>query len=207
MPNNITAREILGKVVQLCEQYSKVYRGNVSPERYKRALEEKIIKDGEFDDELVRESLVEHVGYLPIIASTIYPYLEHKDSIDLGKVLIMLSIHDIGETVTGDIITYHKNAENEKSESQIAKELLHPSLMAVYEEYERKETLESKFAHSVDKMEPLIQNSQDLEMNYHRWKHHNFGLSDIVKKKRDCMRWDKVMLDIFDCWVKSAENS
>lgn len=53
-----------------------------------------------FDDEIVRETLSEYVGSLPIIATYIHPFLDHK--VDLGKVLIILAIHDIGELRTGD---------------------------------------------------------------------------------------------------------
>jgi len=40
-----------------------------------------------------------HVGHLPVIASYLHQFCEHKDSIDLGRTLMMLAIHDIGETI------------------------------------------------------------------------------------------------------------
>lgn len=53
------------------------------------------------EDKLVRETLIEHVAILPILATALYPYINDSE-VDLGEALIMLAIHDIGELVVGD---------------------------------------------------------------------------------------------------------
>lgn len=84
----------------------------------------------DFDDNLIQESLIEHVGSLPIIAVFLHPYLEID--VDLGKVLTMLAIHDIGETVLGDELTFTKSNLSGDLEYIEGKKLLHQNYHKLY---------------------------------------------------------------------------
>jgi len=104
---------------------------------------------------VVRESLIEHVGSLPVVATTIYPYLK-DDDIDLGEALVMLAIHDIGELVTGDKITFAKNDDEEEIEQAAAIKLLSPAYHDLYNriEHAKEGDKTAQFAKSIDKITP-----------------------------------------------------
>src|SRR3989344_1720444 len=103
--------ETLDKIIFLYERYSKEHRSSTQPFHLQKVKE--LVKDYHYDcnDLLVREPLIEHTGSLPIVATTIYPYLNNSQ-VDLGRALIMLAVHDIGELIVGDEMTFTKNPDN-----------------------------------------------------------------------------------------------
>ena len=56
------------------------------------------------------------------------PYIEHRDQVDLGHVLKLLSIHEIGEIHVGDVMTVarSKTSRERDAEKQAAHAMLHP---------------------------------------------------------------------------------
>ncbi len=160
-----------------------------------------------YEDVSIREPLLEHVGHLPIIANFLYPHIEHKDSVDLGKALIMLSFHDIGETVTGDILTYKKTAEHEISEQIVTNRLLHPYYIPYWAEYENRDTLTAKFAKSVDSIAPLLHELDNMQHTLERFDHFDFGPDKIERKKRPDFIWDGVLLGIFVEYLKIVRQA
>ena len=175
-------------------------RGPIPYDRYKN-----LIKAGVFPEEgldvthpAVRESLIEHVGHLPMLASFLYPHIEHKDEVDLGRVLIMLSIHDIGETVTGDVITYMKDAKDEEREHKITEKIVHPDLKEYFTEYETRESYDAKFAKSVDALAPILHDIDNYHIARRRFEHYNFSADTIYKKQKKNFEWDAVLLELFE---------
>lgn len=151
--NNIY-KETLDKVIFLYEHYSKEHRASTQPFHLEKVRAN--VKDYEykFDDLLVREPLIEHTGSLPIVATTIFTHLNNSD-VDLGRALIMLAIHDIGELRTGDEITFTKKKDNGE-EKKHALELLSESFHQIYIEMEERRSDTARFAKAVDKMTPDI---------------------------------------------------
>jgi putative hydrolase of HD superfamily len=96
---------------------------------------------------------------------------EHSDKpIDILKVLKMVLIHDIVEIDAGDTFIYDsaKSHTNTEEELIAAKRIfgLLPSeqaeeLTAIWEEFEEGITDEAKFAKSMDRFEPLLQNTSN----------------------------------------------
>lgn len=150
--------ELLDKIVDVYEGYSNVLRGTTQPYYHQKI--KRLLPNLEYrpDGELYRETLMEHVGSLPIVASTIYPYVNDSE-VDLGHALLLLSIHDIGELATGDEITFLKNKDKPKTglnEVDEAIKLLDPYYHDLYLEIEEKKTKTAKFAKSIDKITPDI---------------------------------------------------
>jgi hypothetical protein len=106
---------------------------------------------GELD---VHETLMEHVGMLPVLATYFHPFVEEK--VDLGKALTLLAIHDIGELIDGDANVFIKTAHHSDREREAALSLLHEQYHELYDEYDKLETNEALFAKSVDKIAPDI---------------------------------------------------
>jgi putative hydrolase of HD superfamily len=95
----------------------------------------------------------------------------HSDKpIDVLKVLKMVLIHDIVEIDAGDTFIYDasKNHTNTKEELMAAKRIfgLLPEdqakeFIATWQEFEEGITNEAKFARSMDRFEPLLQNTSN----------------------------------------------
>ena len=113
-----------------------------------------------------RENDAEHSWHLAVMAIVL---AEHSDKpIDLLKVLKMVLIHDIVEIDAGDTFFYsstenHDNRENELvAEKRIFGILPNKQaeeLIAIWNEFEDAEPDEAKFAKSLDRFEPLLQDA------------------------------------------------
>ncbi len=150
MTNNT---EILTELVELIKNYSNTLRSNPQPYTFQR-LSQKYDLKYDCQEEIYRETLLEHTGSLPVIATFLYPYIGVE--LDIGKVLLMLSFHDIGELREGDIITFLKKPEDGVKEKHFTLEALNPIYHSVYIEFEELETNEAKFAKSIDKLAPDV---------------------------------------------------
>lgn len=115
----------------------------------------------------------------------------HSDKpIDVLKVLKMVLIHDIVEIDAGDTFIYDtvKNHSNTDEELIAAKRIfgLLPKeqadeFIAIWEEFEQGKTDEAKFAKSMDRLEPLLQNTSN---NGGTWKEFNVPYQKVYDKKK-----------------------
>ena len=196
------ASEIVKGLIKLQEEYCRTYRAITTKERYTGLVESGVLKEFSYDLELLREPLMEHVGHLPVIAAYLHPYLKNRDKVDLGKTLLILAIHDIGETVTGDILTYSKKKKHDIIERREAKNKLPAYLFNYYEEYEKLKTLEAKFAKSVDALSPILHEFSIPKVTFERLKHFKFTVDAIKKKKTKYFAWDPTMENVFVYLIK-----
>lgn len=195
------AKELVQEFIALQRGYASTPRAMVTRERYRNVFQSGLIKDLDLDSEALREPLIEHVGSIPILASFLYPYIEHAQEIDLGRTLIMVSVHDIGETKLGDVLTYKKTNKEEDEEMAMAQTLLHSHFYPYLEEMEKRETFDAKFAKAVDALAPIIHELDLPEVTVQRFKHWGFNVEDIKRKKTMLFEWDHVMRGIFDFCV------
>jgi len=115
-----------------------------------------------------RENDAEHSWHLAMMAIVL---AEHSNnSIDLLKVLKMVLIHDIVEIDAGDTFIYdttkkHANIDEEHIAAKRIFGLLPQEqaeeLLALWEEFEEGETDEAKFAKTMDRFEPLLQDASN----------------------------------------------
>ena len=107
------------------------------------------------------ESVAEHIYGVQMLAIAMKS--EYEYDIDIMKVVYMLAIHELGETVVGDLIPYLKgNESKEKAEHDAVHGVLAPlmdseQIEALFLEFDEHKTPESKFAHQCDKLEADIQ--------------------------------------------------
>src|SRR3954468_4739438 len=99
------------------------------------------------------------------MALVLAPY--SAEPVDLARVIEMLLVHDIVEIDAGDTFVYDTDAAAQKEalEHAAADRLfaLVPGddgarLRARWDEYEARQTSEARFAHSVDRLSPLLLN-------------------------------------------------
>lgn len=110
------------------------------------------------------ESVAEHSWRLAVMAllcSDEYPEL------DMNKVIKMCLIHDFGEAITGDIPSFNKTEENERTEDKAIEQLMgllpeHYSveLSNLFEEMKERQTPEAKLFKALDNMEAVISHNE-----------------------------------------------
>lgn len=115
---------------------------------------------------------------------------EHSNEpVDILKVIKMLLIHDIVEIDAGDTFIYdtqkdHSNTDEERLAANRIFGLLPGKqareLIAIWEEFEAGETKEAKFARSMDRLEPLLQNSSN---NGGTWNEPGVNYDKVYAKK------------------------
>lgn len=194
------------QVIDICDEliclqyaYYSTLRRSPSPYRTEALLELDIETE-----ELQRESLMEHVGHLPIIACFLHPYLEH--TIDLGKVLIMLSIHDIGETILGDVFVLDKTDEEEAQEMEAALTLLSGEQNEIFLEFEKQESLEAKFAWCIDKLAPkLIEITMPARTDM-RLNEIGRAIEDFTVHERERYDWSPFLATVYDTLIEQYIN-
>jgi hypothetical protein len=147
--------EVLEQICTLLKGYSEEHRASTQPFHLDKLR--KTFPDYKYvcNDRLVREPLIEHIGSLPVIATTVYPYID-EPGVDLGKALIMLAIHDIGEIKTGDENVFTKDVSSKDVETKYALEILNPYYHDLYIDMQNQGSLTAKFAKTVDKVTPDI---------------------------------------------------
>lgn len=109
------------------------------------------------------ESVAEHIYGTQMLALAINS--EFNLGLDISRVALMLAIHELGETILGDVSVVNQkmsNAEKRKAEMDAVEKILAPlhnsqMIKDVYLEYENRETPEAKFAYLCDKLECGIQ--------------------------------------------------
>lgn len=189
---------IVNGLLALQTKYATTYRAMTTAERYNGLIKSGLIQSYSPDQEVFREPLIEHVGHLPIIATYLYQFVEKKRDIDLGKALTMLAIHDIGETEAGDVISYSKTKELERSELEFSKQLIPKELIGYFNEFQENHTFSAKFANTVDNIAPLLHDLVLPEITIERFNFFSFDTDKIVDKKRTFFEWDSVLIKIFD---------
>ena len=136
-----------------------------------------------------RENDAEHSWHLAMMTIVL---AEHSDvPIDVLKVLKMVLIHDIVEIDAGDTFIYdteknHTNTDEERTAANrifgmLPKEQA-DELISIWEEFENGETHEAKFARSMDRFEPLLQNASN---NGGTWAEFGVSYDKVYEKKKD----------------------
>jgi len=114
-----------------------------------------------------RENSAEHSWHLAMMAALLVEYA--AEPVDIARTMKMLLVHDVVEVDAGDTFAYDAaaNADKEEREKRAADRIfgLLPEdqcreLRALWDEFEERKTAESKYANALDRLQPLLHNSQ-----------------------------------------------
>ena len=151
-----------------------------------------------------KENDAEHSWHLAMMALLMGEYA--NDTIDLLRVISMVLVHDIVELDAGDTYAYDEagNATKRERELAAADRIFHilPEDQAEYlndlwEEFEENITPESKFAHTLDNIQPMMLNDAT---DGKAWKEHQVKLSQIMKRQ------EKTKDGSVSLWEYAREN-
>ena len=153
-----------------------------------------------------RENDAEHAWHMAIMAYLLKEYANEK--VDIAKVMLMCLIHDIVEIDAGDTYAFDEEAKKtQKAREDEAKErifsLLPPDqkkeLTALFEEFEKEETAESKFARAMDNLQPLILNNSN---GGNDWKEHGVSADQVYQRQMKTKYESEILYEITDQIIK-----
>jgi len=208
---NMNIQEILEKIEYLFERYSLERRATTQP--YLLDVVNKKVPGYKYNpaDDLIRETLMEHVGSTPVVATALFPYI-HDSQVNIGDALTMLAIHDIGELATHDENTFTKKEDKKNVEYEAAMKLLDPYYHSIYDDAENKTSQSAKFAKAIDKITPdIFDYLTPAEITIERFKHF-VGIEKeqivdtIVKHKRPYMLWNPFMTEFHIYLIERLAN-
>ncbi len=151
-----------------------------------------------------KENDAEHSWHLAMMALLMGEYA--NDTIDLLRVISMVLVHDIVELDAGDTYAYDEagNATKRERELAAADRIFHilpedqaEYLNGLWEEFEENITPESKFAHTLDNIQPMMLNDAT---DGKAWKEHQVKLSQIMKRQ------EKTKDGSVSLWEYAREN-
>ena len=114
------------------------------------------------------ENDAEHSWHMAVMAYLLREY--SNEEVDIAKVMLMCLIHDIVEIDAGDTYAYDDaGLTTQKEREDAAKQRIFSmlpedqrlELIALFDEFEAFDTPESKFAHAIDNVQPLILNNSN----------------------------------------------
>ena len=152
------------------------------------------------------ENDAEHSWHMAIMAYLLREY--SNEDIDIAKVMLMCLIHDIVEIDAGDTCAYDAEAlQSQKAREDAAKQRIFATLpeeqaqelIALFDEFEEYETAESKFAHAMYNIQPLILNNSN---NGGDWREHDVTVEQIYKRQSKTKLGSEKLFEITDCIIQ-----
>ena len=127
-----------------------------------------------------------------------------NEEVDIAKVMLMCLIHDIVEIDAGDTYAYDtEGLKTQKAREDAAKERIFSLLpeeqraefTALFDEFEAYETAESKFAHAMDNLQPLLLNNSN---NGSDWREHNVTAAQVYKRQSKTKTGSEKLFEVTD---------
>ena len=141
-----------------------------------------------------KENDAEHAWHLALMTFLLSEYA--NEPIDVLKTMVMVLFHDVVEIDAGDTYAYDEDGKKTQAqrEQKAAKRLygLLPEdqgakLKAIWEEFEAKNTPESRFAHTMDNLQPVILNAAT------NGKEHGVYLSQFMGRQEDTPKGSEIL--------------
>lgn len=152
------------------------------------------------------ENSAEHSWQVTLAALLFMP-----EDLDALKIVKMMLIHDIVEIDAGDVFVYDEAkreaiAVEERAAAKrlfgMLPEVLGAEFLALWEEFEARETAESIYAKAMDRVPPVLQN---LNSSPSSWQEHNISRERVLNKNQEIENADSVLWDILSSQIKRAD--
>lgn len=148
--------------------------------------EKEIFRQTYLADASRKENDAEHAWHMAIMTVLLSEYA--NEEIDVLKTVTMLLIHDIVEIDAGDTYAYDPEGKKTQKERErkAADRIFHllpddqaDKMYELWEEFEAQQTLEAKFARTMDNIQPMMLNDASNGLS---WDEHQVKLSQILKR-------------------------
>ena len=152
-------------------------------------------------DGVRKENDAEHSWHIAIMAVLLHEYVPDAD---LKKVMTMVLIHDLVEIDAGDTYAYDEEGKKTKRAREVAcaKRLFGMlpedqgiAFRALWEEFEEYKTVDAKYAHLLDNLQPLLLNDSiggrswdEHEVHKHMIYKRNEHIEETSKEIWECMK-------------------
>ena len=149
-----------------------------------------------------RENDSEHAWHMAIMAYLLRDYA--NTSVDNTKVILMCLIHDIVEIDAGDTYAYDaEGLKTQKAREDAAKERIFSLLpedqkkemVALFDEFEDFTTPESKFAHAMDNLQPLLLNNCNGGGD---WREHGVSAEQVYGRQKKTALGSEKLYEVTD---------
>ncbi len=137
-------------------------------------------------DKSREETDAEHSWHFALMAMTLHEYAGFE--VDLDRVIRMAIVHDLVEIYAGDTFAYDAKGyeDKEQREREAADKLfallpgaLAAEYRALWEEFDRMDTPDSKYAAAIDRLQPFLSN---YATDGHTWVKHGVSADKVYKR-------------------------
>ena len=152
------------------------------------------------------ENDAEHAWHMAVMSYILKEYANEK--IDIARTMIMCLIHDIVEIDAGDTYAYDDEGKKTQAEREqkaknrifsILPEEQAAEMKAIFDEFEANETVEARFAHAMDNIQPILLNNSNSGGD---WKEHNVSAEKVYKRQEKTKLGSEKIFDLADKIIK-----
>ena len=146
-----------------------------------------VVRNTLLTDQSRYENAAEHSWHLALTALIFFDAAAVKN-MDLTRILKMLLVHDLVEIDAGDLLCYNEDqrrrqAEKEQKAAERIFNLLPEdqadTLSGLWEEFEARQSPEARFAHAIDRLQPLL---QAIHTEGKTWRLHNIRKEQVLER-------------------------
>lgn len=152
------------------------------------------------------ENDAEHAWHMAIMAYLLWEY--SNEPVDITRVMLMCLIHDVVEIDAGDTYAYDEEGKKtQKAREEAAKERIYSllpedqkeELAAIFDEFEESKTPESKFAHAMDNLQPLMLNNSNDGGD---WREHGVSAKQVYGRQSRTKEGSEKLYEVTDQIIK-----
>ena len=152
------------------------------------------------------ENDAEHAWHMAIMAYLLREY--SNEPVDITRVMLMCLIHEVVEIDAGDTYAYDEEGKKtQKAREEAAKERIYSllpedqkeELAAIFDEFEESKTPESKFAHAMDNLQPLMLNNSNDGGD---WREHGVSAKQVYGRQDRTKEGSEKLYEITEQIIK-----
>ena len=152
------------------------------------------------------ENDAEHSWHMAVMAYLLREYA--NEEVDIAKVMLMCLIHDIVEIDAGDTYAYDtEGLQTQKEREDAAKQRIFSILpeeqaaefIGLFDEFEAYETPESKFAHAMDNLQPLMLNNSNGGAD---WRAHQVSAEQVYGRQSKTKLGSEKLFEVVDGMIQ-----
>ena len=183
------------------ERLNKILKWTAEIDKMTHVLRRTVLIDGSR-----RENDAEHSWHIAVMAILFEEYATEK--VDIGRAVKMCVVHDLIEIYAGDTFAFDPKANEDKAEreknaadklfSQLPEDL-GLEIRNLWEEFDRMDTPDSKYAASMDRIQPFLHNTLTTGHTWVEGKTHRAPVEKRLNVVKEFMpevyNWIKINID------------